>query len=277
MLVSFYLNGVGMYYQRRNGNINNLNSGRTTFRGVVSKKVKRIIQSRAAYMAQNKKNFTLKTFTLTYKAFTDQTQTKKHLNRFLTWLKKPRKKDKWQGVNSYLYVLEKTKKGTIHYHFIIDCQIIDIPKIKNAWCKAKGVILQWASVGGIKRINNTNHAVNYFTKYLTKNESDNHISIVHEYIDNEGCSEYSEVKKYYRKYGCDYKTARAKVNFRFDLWQLEQSKRYLKNDIFELIDNCIEQKPPFITEFVLFFDLQKDKIPILHQNFTKIERVLQLN
>lgn len=180
--VKFYLTGRAVLYNHNvtKKGCENLKQGGggKVLKGYLSSAKKQEFLSRCIYMLEHKVNMHLKTFTLTYPEGFDTTDTKKHLNRFLTWLKKDTVTQK--GCERFAYVAELTEKGTIHYHFIADTNYIDILKINKIWCNARGTEFTRVAVSGVGAITkvktkygkvyNPKLAIKYFSKYLTKAE-----------------------------------------------------------------------------------------------------------
>lgn len=139
------------------------------YKGIATRKGKRIFCSRAAYAAENSKGGRkLKKFILTYRysgpeSLISNEETKSHINRFLNWVRR-----NWQA-EFYLYTLELTTNGQYHYHFMVDADFIDHRIINAVWCTIRG---DYSSNGvrDLKTLHDANKAAGYAAKYFTKNQ-----------------------------------------------------------------------------------------------------------
>jgi len=139
------------------------------YTGKTTANAKRVFVSRAVYAGLNAKHGRkLKKFILTYRytgaeSLIEPTETKKHINRFLNYVREKLKAE------YYLYTLELTTNGQYHYHFMLDCDWIDKTEINQIWGLIRGDMAENA-VRDIKTLYDANGAAGYAAKYFTKNQ-----------------------------------------------------------------------------------------------------------
>ena len=131
-------------------------------------------RQRLAFVASNT-DVTFRTMiTLTYPASypTDGKETKKHLNTFLTWLKRD------TGGTSYLWFLEFQRRGAPHFHILISAAMPRTAanktafrfRVSSTWYRAvnSGDARHLAAGCRTERIRNEDGARNYTVKYAFK-------------------------------------------------------------------------------------------------------------
>ena len=125
--------------------------------------------SRCIEMKRKQKN-TLLAFVLTYPEQYEVTNPAKHLNKFLTGIKKIKRYD----VNNYAWTMELTQKGQFHYHLITDMNWPQWQKINNTWESARETPESMnhgnglTTKEGFKEILSMNGAASYASKYMLK-------------------------------------------------------------------------------------------------------------
>jgi len=79
------------------------------------------------------------------------------------------------GLNSYLWIAERQKRGAIHYHCLFDIPYIDIRNINRSWGRTLNANNFRSSVNSVQIaknwgaiVKNPAYAVRYFCKYATK-------------------------------------------------------------------------------------------------------------
>ena len=130
----------------------------------------RQISSSAAYMFDNRVNqIVFYTFTIK-ENMTDNSVTNPAFSYALRRLKKD------YGLNSYIWVVERQKRGAIHYHCLFDMPYVKYSELKRVWHEVGskfGIeISRQNSVSGSKGrsavVKNVEQAVKYLTKYMAK-------------------------------------------------------------------------------------------------------------
>ncbi len=138
--------------------------GAKRYRGGINNKARKTFISRVAYMHNTKRGYgALKVFVLTYnKNPDDPKECKKHVNKFLTRFKQVAK------LHSWAYTVETGKKGgLIHFHFIVDCDWVDIQKLNKVWCNIRGYY-SGNAIQDFKFVYSFEGAACYAAKYATK-------------------------------------------------------------------------------------------------------------
>jgi len=79
------------------------------------------------------------------------------------------------GLNSFLWVAERQKRGAIHYHCLFDIPYVDIRKITRSFSRTLETAGYIPSVNSVQLAKNwgaivkdTGYAIKYFCKYATK-------------------------------------------------------------------------------------------------------------
>lgn len=116
-----------------------------------------------ALMIKRNAKYECKTFILTYRKNTniDVQSAKKQLHRFFEYIKK------MYGYLRYVYTMELTKAGTIHFHVIADMKFIKVQILNDLWCKIRGDFSANA-VRHVRKIKKYTAAMLYISKYITK-------------------------------------------------------------------------------------------------------------
>lgn len=150
--------------KRHKHNISNLTPGtknKMRYHKISSNSREKLIY-KALIIKRNAK-YTCKTFILTYRKgkSPDVATAKKQAHRLIEYIKKK------YGYIKYVYTMELTKSGTIHFHFISDMPYIPVKILNNLWC----VIRKDMSDNAVRHVRNIrNYAAGmlYMSKYISK-------------------------------------------------------------------------------------------------------------
>ena len=109
-----------------------LKSGGSSNVGKWGSGARRVFISRACFLADNHQDY-VHWLTLTYRYgySPDKQGVQKNLNNFLQAMRR-------KGMSSYLWTMEVTNKGELHYHVIMDAPYIPIKWINDTWARIRG-------------------------------------------------------------------------------------------------------------------------------------------
>ena len=162
--LTMWYNGEASITEARNyspRSMENLNQGNTDTVGLWGANSRKTFISRSTYMIEHSP-VPVWTMCLTYRSEPDHKESKKHINVMLQFLRR-------RKMFGYVYAVEyqeRKKSGlepTLHYHFILACEFVQVQKLNDHWSKVRGDYSKNA-VRDVRTVKGINNAAKYAAK-----------------------------------------------------------------------------------------------------------------